>query len=265
MEGAVARTLGKKKPKKAQKAGEQEKLQAQQAQARRRAAVKQSMRTKAQFDSLTLRWQEKLLGPVSEAILKQAARYLTPDDYDSIVSERASGDLCAYPLCSNKAKQMTQTFHISLTRRKLFDIGEQASYCSSRCLVGSRFYKQQLPEDPVYLRDRKSELHIEVVPLAGDKGSSALPARAAHPGTPSTHGSGDKELTRWYTESLLAKMKIPDSVAAANPLQIVEHDTGKAEFDISESAGKLQFADIEGFEPEVDSLRIRRAVKHAAR
>ncbi|KAJ1965381.1 hypothetical protein GGI12_000813 [Dipsacomyces acuminosporus] len=262
----MSKRLGRSKPKRAQQSDGQQRQLVQQAQGRRRAAVKESMRTKAQFDNLSLRWQEKLLEPVSETLLKQAARYLTPGDYESITSERVSGDLCGYPLCNKKTKKVTQAFHISLTRRKLFDIGEQGNYCSSRCMLGSRFYKQQLSEDPLYLRDRNMKLDIDIIPLTAEKDVPEEPAEPTPVETASGHHeSSGKELAKWYMESLMAKMKIPNAVAAANPLQIVEHDTQKGEFGVSEAEGRLQFADIEGFEPEVDSLRIKKAVRHAVR
>ncbi|KAJ1946611.1 hypothetical protein FBU59_001987 [Linderina macrospora] len=81
-------------------------------------------------------------------------------------------------------------------------------------------------------------------------------------------GTSERELVDWYMSSLFAKMKIPDSVSNENnPLTIVERDSGSAamEMEVSDSMARLQFADVEGFEPAVDAARIKKAVKHAKR
>ncbi|KAJ2865369.1 hypothetical protein GGH94_002264 [Coemansia aciculifera] len=236
---------------------------AREARARRRNTARDSARTKARYDSLVLRWQEKLLDPaVSELLLRQAAQYLTPDDFDNTILERTSGDLCGYPLCANPTRKLEKRYHISVRQRKLFDMGEHASYCSNRCMVGSRFYKQQLSEEPVYMRNRKENLDIEVLPLsiegAQDQISLTGPNGAS---TTEAVRASDQSLINWYRDSLMAKMNIPKRVADANPLQIVEHTSVKvADDDLSAAVGKLQFADIEGFEPEADTSRIKKAI-----
>ncbi|KAJ2818294.1 hypothetical protein FBU31_005926 [Coemansia sp. 'formosensis'] len=61
-------------------------------------------------------------------------------------------------------------------------------------------------------------------------------------------------------------MNIPQHVAVANPLQIVEHSSLEVtDVDLSAAVGKLQFADIEGFEPEADTTRIKKAIRFATK
>ncbi|KAJ2083289.1 hypothetical protein H4R24_000936 [Coemansia sp. RSA 988] len=239
---------------------------------RRRTAVKESLRTREQYERLSLLWCEKLLDAVSEAVLKQAARYITPEDYDGVVEERTSSDLCGYPLCNRKPKKLEKRYHISLARRKVFDISEQGSYCGNSCMVGSRIYRHQLPEDPLYMRNQSQEQQIEIMPLEYNV-NTTVAAAASSDATKVVEGSADGERLEsanddalaWYRRSLMKKMNIPEAVAAASPLQIVEHDSGNAEFDISETVAKLSFADIEGFEPEADSARVKKAVRKVAR
>ncbi|KAJ2612420.1 hypothetical protein H4S08_002704 [Coemansia sp. RSA 1365] len=235
---------------------------------RRRTAVKESIRTREQYERLSLRWCEKLLDAVSEAILKQAANYITPEDYDGIVEERASNDLCGYPLCNRNTKKLEKRYHISLARRKVFDISEQGNFCGSSCMVGSRIYRHQLPEDPLYMRSQSQVQEIEIMPLKYNNDAAATSSEAAkvvEGGEGSGQlGSTDNDALAWYRRSLMKKMNIPESVAAASPLQIVEHDSGSTEFDFSETVAKLSFADIEGFEPEADSARVKKAVRNIA-
>ncbi|KAJ2897416.1 hypothetical protein IWW38_001733, partial [Coemansia aciculifera] len=237
---------------------------AREARTRRRNIVRDSVRTKARFDSLVLRWQEKLLEPAaSELLLKQAAQYLTPEDFESIIMERTSGGLCGYPLCASPTRKLKQRYHISMHQRKVFDMEEHASYCSNRCMVGSRFYKQQLSEEPVYMRDRKENLDIEVLPLDIESSQDKVALTGPNDATTSTEAlrASDQSLISWYRDSLMAKMNIPKRVADANPLQIIEHSSADVvDYDLSAAVGKLQFADIEGFEPEADVSRIKKAI-----
>ncbi|KAJ1721658.1 hypothetical protein LPJ53_003847 [Coemansia erecta] len=227
------------------------------AQQRRRSVVKESVRTRAQYEGLSLRWQEKLSDPVSEDLLVQAARYITPDDYDSIIEERLAGNLCAYPLCDRKPRKDLQRFHISLAKRKVFDQEELQQYCCNQCMVGSRFYKQQLSDETLYMRGRNFKIDIIVMPLS--YGEEQKPGEALAKAIGGANGDNES-LQTWYRKSLMDKMMIPKVVADKNPLQIVEHEAGSASFDIVEGLGKMQFADIEGFEPEADSARIKRDV-----
>ncbi|KAJ1936995.1 hypothetical protein EC988_008023, partial [Linderina pennispora] len=231
----------------------------QQVQQRRRDAVKQSMRTKQQYDRLTLSWQEKLLSPVSIVQLQQAAQYMTADDYLSVVSERSSGHLCGYPICRRAARDtMTQQYHISLSRRKLFDVTEQKEYCSNRCMVGSRFFRQQLSNEPLYMR-APGKLEVSVMPVEDEAVEAIELDRQLEQRV--LAGTGERELVDWYMSSLFAKMKIPEAVAHANnPLTIVEREGGAAAaMEVSDGMARLQFADVEGFEPAVDAARIKAA------
>ncbi|KAJ1998787.1 hypothetical protein H4R26_005327 [Coemansia thaxteri] len=249
---------------------------AREALSRRRNAARDSARTKARFDALVLRWQEKLQGPVSELLLKQAAQYFTPSDYDCVIEERVSESLCGYPLCDKPTCKLQQRFRISWSQRKVFDMEEQGSYCSSRCMVASRFYKHQLSEDSVYMRSRNEMLSVEVMSLDSEakerQGLVPAPASASTLAAVGAGGSKSREesqasdhaLISWYRDSLMAKMAIPKQVADANPLQIVEHNTAEAvDLDLSASVGRLQFADIEGFEPEADTIRIKKAISRS--
>ncbi|KAJ2780175.1 hypothetical protein GGI15_003630 [Coemansia interrupta] len=260
----LVESFSKQKQKQKQKQTSNDKTQnstetglSKEAQQRRRSVVKESVRTRAQYESLSLRWQEKLSDPVKEDVLVHAARYITPDDYDSIIEERLAGNLCAYPLCDRKPRKDLQRFHISLAKRKVFDQEELRQYCCNQCMVGSRFYKQQLSEETLYMRGRNFKIDIIVMPLC--YGEEQQPGEALAKAVGGADGNSES-LQSWYRKSLMDKMMIPKVVADNNPLQIVEHESGPASFDIVEGLGKMQFADIEGFEPEADSARIRRDV-----
>ncbi|KAJ1993222.1 hypothetical protein GGI25_003737 [Coemansia spiralis] len=232
---------------------------------RRRNAVKESTLTRARYDKLSLQWQEKLVDVVSEAVLKQAANYLTPEDFDSIMEERTASDMCGYPICNNKKQKLDKRFHISLARRKIYDITEQGGYCSKQCMAASKFYRHQLSEEPLYMRDRSKPTDIMLMPLekanpTSDTLESSLLAGKLDK-LDNQQSASEKELMSWYRGSLLAKMNIPSGIAQSNPLQIIEHDSRYIGEDLSKALGELQFADIEGFEPDIDAKKIKRSIK----
>ncbi|KAJ2767844.1 hypothetical protein IWQ57_003787 [Coemansia nantahalensis] len=234
---------------------------------RRQLAAQESARARAQYEQHSLEWCEKLFVPVDAATLRQAARYLTPEDYDGVIVERAAEGLCGYPLCSRTPQTIDKRFHISLSQRKVFDISEHGNYCGSKCMVGSRFYRLQLPEDPVYMRKRGADLDIDVLPL--DYDSAAVLGAGAHgktredgcPPPEQQPCDGEEGALEWYRRSLVRKMNIPETVATASPLKIVEHAPGDAKYDVADAIDRLTFADVEGFKPEKDEARIKKAVR----
>ncbi|KAJ2821539.1 hypothetical protein IWW50_004597 [Coemansia erecta] len=229
-------------------------------QQRRRAAAKESVQRREQYSQLGLLWHEKLLKPVGEHVLQQAARYLTPQGFDEVVAERAASNMCGYPLCDRAPKKIEQRYHISLARKKVYDMSEQKQYCGSSCMVAARFYRYQVPEDPIYMRSRVAELKIDVLPVD----FTAEPQKLVETAKAAMQEPRADDVA-WYRRSLIGSMNIPEDVAAGNPLQIVEHEyeAGTGEFEVAEGMAKLTFADVEGFASEADAKRIKKAVQLA--
>ncbi|KAJ2508564.1 hypothetical protein H4217_008523 [Coemansia sp. RSA 1939] len=233
-------------------------------QTKRREVAKGSALARSRYQALSLQWQDKLGNTVSENVLKQAAKYITPEEYDSVVEERAAEELCGYPVCGRSKQKLEQRFSISVAHRKIYDITEQGSYCSRECMAASRFYRHQLTDEPLYMRDQRKPSNIVLMQTdrdeekAKDIGSVVEGIRSV---SISDSTSGERDLMDWYKKTLVAKMNIPDEVAKANPLKIVERESEHVAEDISEAMGRLQFADIEGFEPEFDVKNIKKAIK----
>ncbi|KAJ2585658.1 hypothetical protein IWW49_004469, partial [Coemansia sp. RSA 1797] len=80
----------------------------QEAQRNRKTTIKESAKRREQYTQLSLLWHEKLLRPVKENVLEQAARYLTPSEYDDVVEERSLSGLCGYPLCDRPPQKIEQ-------------------------------------------------------------------------------------------------------------------------------------------------------------
>ncbi|KAJ1788905.1 hypothetical protein LPJ59_005449, partial [Coemansia sp. RSA 2399] len=204
---------------------------------------------------------EKLESTVSDSVLKQAAKYITPEDYDSIVEERAADGMCGYPVCGRTKQKLDQRFSISLARRKIYDITEQGSYCSRECMAASKFYRHQLTDEPLYMRDQSKSVDIVLMSVDGGGEKTEDIDSAVHSIRSAGETSEERDHMAWYKKTLIAKMNIPDDVAKSNPLRIIEHESNGTIEDISDMMGRLQFADIEGFEPEFDVKSIKRSIK----
>eukprot|EP00112_Aurelia_sp_Birch-Aquarium-sp1_P006740 Seg1738.8 transcript_id=Seg1738.8/GoldUCD/mRNA.D3Y31 product="putative RNA polymerase II subunit B1 CTD phosphatase RPAP2" protein_id=Seg1738.8/GoldUCD/D3Y31 len=94
---------------------------------------------------------------VGRDILQDVVNEIMPSHYADIVEERSIAKLCGYPLCSNKlAKVSRQNFHISVQRRKVYDITERKYFCSSKCYKASKYVESQIPASPLWLRAERS-------------------------------------------------------------------------------------------------------------
>ena len=132
--------------------------------------LKESVQHRARMQQLVFSWQEKIFSipKVQSSLLRQAATILQPQTYDEIIEERAVQDWCGYPLCDNTPQKDQPRYHISLSRRKVFDQSELASFCSEACLQKSKYFRMQLSEDPVWIRDMQAVSNVHIIQLDQD-------------------------------------------------------------------------------------------------
>ncbi|KAI9321869.1 Rtr1/RPAP2 family-domain-containing protein [Dichotomocladium elegans] len=133
--------------------------------------IKESAEHRQRMQQLQFSWQEEIFSTaqVKPALLRQAAALLQPHTYDEIVEERVVQNWCGYPLCDRAPLQNTLSkYHISLSRRKVYDQSELASFCSEECMQKSKYFRMQLSEDPVWIRDRQATPDIHIVLMNQD-------------------------------------------------------------------------------------------------
>ncbi|KAG0227863.1 hypothetical protein BGW42_002554 [Actinomortierella wolfii] len=107
---------------------------------RRQVLIQKNADRHRQYERMVSEWQDKLLDPVSEQVLGEA--------------------------------DIKGKFRISLNERKVYDITPLKQFCSSKCLVASRWFVSQLTEEPLYLRntdpEQLSRINVSIVPLDMD-------------------------------------------------------------------------------------------------
>ncbi|CAG8436949.1 uncharacterized protein OCT59_005443 [Rhizophagus irregularis] len=130
--------------------------------------VRQNLENRKKFDQLCLVWQEKLFETIDIDVLRESAKYLSPQHYFEIVEERNADNLCGYPICNNNRQKIQGQFRISNRSRKIYDITELKCYCSTICFTSSKFFATQLSEEPVYMRNLENWKSVNVIPLGVD-------------------------------------------------------------------------------------------------
>ncbi|GBB86676.1 hypothetical protein RclHR1_13050005 [Rhizophagus clarus] len=130
--------------------------------------VRQNLENRRKFEQLCLVWQEKLFETVDIDILRESAKYLSPQHYFEIVEERNADNLCGYPICNKSRQEIQGQFRISNRSRKIYDITELKCYCSNVCFTSSKFFATQLSEEPVYMRNLENWKSVNVIPLGVD-------------------------------------------------------------------------------------------------
>ncbi|GMF26146.1 unnamed protein product [[Candida] boidinii] len=93
--------------------------------------------------------------------LKYLSRFLTPDSYEDLVTERIINHYCGYPLCSYYSKS-----NINLPSKKTladkFKIlrSYSSKFCSKKHYQCSEFYKRQLNKDALWIRNNIFQLPL---------------------------------------------------------------------------------------------------------
>ncbi|XP_038601043.1 putative RNA polymerase II subunit B1 CTD phosphatase RPAP2 isoform X2 [Tachyglossus aculeatus] len=125
---------------------------------KRKEELEATIRKKVEFERKALRIVEQLLEDnITEELLVESGRFISPSHYKDVVDERSIIKLCGYPLCQNKLGDvLKQKYRISTKTNKVYDITERKSFCSNFCYRASKYFETQIPKSPVWLREEES-------------------------------------------------------------------------------------------------------------
>ncbi|XP_077413408.1 putative RNA polymerase II subunit B1 CTD phosphatase rpap2 isoform X2 [Vanacampus margaritifer] len=159
--------------KAAKKGGKHAKILNAEEEAKRREAIRETLRERLELEKRALQVVERLLeDSVSDDFLLDCAKFITSANYKDAVEERFITKLCGYPLCSNKlGKIPKQQYKISTKTNKVYDITERKCFCSNFCYKASKEFELQISKTPLWLRqdERPPEIKLK---KKGDVGSS---------------------------------------------------------------------------------------------
>ncbi|KAI9346416.1 Rtr1/RPAP2 family-domain-containing protein [Zopfochytrium polystomum] len=165
-------------------------------------AVKGSLENLRDWDKRIFAIQTSLFdGAVDPHILIDAVKHLRPDQYQEVIVERAASRLCGYPLCSGAIQNLPGRYRISHKELKVYDITELKSFCSATCYASSKFVENQLPEEPVFLRNLAA-MQIDLIPL----GTSMASIENLSKKKSTVHATID-EMREEYVRTLLSTVK----------------------------------------------------------
>ncbi|VDM22266.1 unnamed protein product [Hydatigera taeniaeformis] len=95
------------------------------------------------------------MNPVSEEMVALALPWLEREQYDDIPVERVGYGNCGYPLCLRPASATQfkqQQYRISVSRRRVYEIGDRKYFCSDWCYRASCYLRRQIPTEPAWCR-----------------------------------------------------------------------------------------------------------------
>uniref|UniRef100_A0A060T5E7 RNA polymerase II subunit B1 CTD phosphatase RPAP2 homolog n=1 Tax=Blastobotrys adeninivorans TaxID=409370 RepID=A0A060T5E7_BLAAD len=110
--------------------------------------------TPREGSQLLLALTEHLTDGAAPDMLKFASRFLTPDDYGEIVTERNIIHLCGYPLCNRDPKGMKSAHQINYRPNATLSLPASylSKFCSKEHYQASAFYQSQLSDAPIFSR-----------------------------------------------------------------------------------------------------------------
>ncbi|XP_033222941.1 putative RNA polymerase II subunit B1 CTD phosphatase RPAP2 isoform X2 [Belonocnema kinseyi] len=107
---------------------------------------------------------EKLLEPdVDPQWLLESLEYINKCHMEDVIEERSIEKLCGYALCNKPLTTVvTQRYHISTKRNKVYDVSRRKCFCSSFCYGATNYLLDQMHVSPLWLReeDQVTEFHF---------------------------------------------------------------------------------------------------------
>ncbi|KAG9343304.1 hypothetical protein JZ751_014285 [Albula glossodonta] len=155
-------------PRAGKKGGKAVKADTALEKAKRREALKETLRQKFELEQKALKIVERLLDDeVEDDFLIDCARFITSANYKDTVEERSIAKMCGYPVCSNKLENVPkQQYKISTKTNKVYDITERKCFCSNFCYKASKHYEVQISKTPLWLREEESGSSGEEVKIS---------------------------------------------------------------------------------------------------
>ncbi|XP_015188446.1 PREDICTED: putative RNA polymerase II subunit B1 CTD phosphatase RPAP2 [Polistes dominula] len=122
-----------------------------------KAQVKLAIIKKKQLEVIAFKIVEQLLEPIVEPQwLLQNLQHINRSHMEDVIEERAIEKLCGYVLCKNPITVLiTQQFHISTKRNKVYDVTKRKNFCSSHCYAACNYLLQQMLTSPLWFRDKE--------------------------------------------------------------------------------------------------------------
>lgn len=196
--------------------------------------------TKGEADRVFLNLLMLLTDTVDLYFFKFAARFLTPETYDEIISERTIEHTCGYPLCSKIPKGPDGRFKIDYNAKGyILSDPDLMKFCTKEHAKASRFYQHQLSYEPVFMRTDIAYLPYGKTPYE-------------------SHTATLEEIESIATSNKIslseAAIKFAHNAVLATKSILNEEDQSAAEKDFENLVGKLQEISIRERDPNDETM-----------
>lgn len=110
---------------------------------------------KKQCDAKALTIVEHLIEPnVDGEWLLDNLIHINRSHMEDVIEERAIIKLCGYVMCNKSLTVViTQQYHISTKKNKIYDVTRRKNFCSSRCYGACNYLLEQMLTSPLWLRE----------------------------------------------------------------------------------------------------------------
>ncbi|RUS82621.1 hypothetical protein EGW08_009614 [Elysia chlorotica] len=156
--------------------------------------VEKTLRTRVECEERAFRIVNKLIDShVEGTYLVKCGSLISKEHYSDIVEERAITWLCGYPACPKSlGKTPNKKYHVCTKTNKVYEISERKNFCSSQCFRASRHFSAQIPDSPLWMRDKEDLPAISLLDgdtIKGMQGDEVI-------------GSNPKQIMKYELESL---------------------------------------------------------------
>lgn len=93
-------------------------------------------------------------------------KHINKSHMEDVIEERAIIKLCGYVLCDNTLTTViSQQYHISTRKNKVYDVTRRKNFCSSRCYGACNYLLEQMLTSPLWLRDKEEIPVFKILPV----------------------------------------------------------------------------------------------------
>jgi len=123
--------------------------------ASRRRKIQAQVQAKIQHRREAWSLQQQMLVPsASDELMDAAKKFMSEEDYQAVVDERATDGLCGYPRCRNPSEGQKdgKKWSINHTTREVYATEDISKFCCRSCLRDNAAFARCLQPEPPYCR-----------------------------------------------------------------------------------------------------------------
>ncbi|XP_076039628.1 putative RNA polymerase II subunit B1 CTD phosphatase RPAP2 isoform X2 [Oratosquilla oratoria] len=107
----------------------------------------------------------------------EKCKYIDPDLYEDVVTERSIAETCGYPLCRNTFRDTYGDRTYVIRHNSVYDITNRRNFCSDVCYEASEIVQKQISTAPMYLRVEEEEEESSAITIPDRSDLKGIPGK----------------------------------------------------------------------------------------